>query len=380
MTKTIKTIFSCSCALALAVAVLLPISRAAAATKPPIQHVFIVVLENEGFSTTFGPHSPAAYLNGTLVPAGALLTQYYGTGHVSLDNYVAMVSGQGPNPMTMTDCQVYLDFVGLPVLGLDGQAIGLGCVYPTAVQTISNQLEAKHLTWRGYMEDMGNNPIRDGGITCAHPTLNTQDGTQSASASDQYAARHNPFVYFHSIIDNVPDCNSNVVPLTQLSHDLASITTTPNYVFITPNLCHDGHDAACADGETGGLAGADRFLSQLVPTITGSPAYKQDGMLTIIFDEAANTDAGSCCGPFSVPVVSAPSVGSIGGSGLIGGGLTGAVALSRFVAPKTVSIMAYNHYALLRTVEDLFDLNPLGFAASKQGFGADVYSCPAGNC
>jgi hypothetical protein len=178
----------------------------------------------------------------------------------------------------------------------------------------------------------------------------------------------------------VPDCNSNVVPLTQLSHDLASITTTPNYVFITPNLCHDGHDAACADGETGGLLGADRFLSQLVPTITGSPAYKQDGMLTIIFDEAANTDASSCCGPFSVPVVSAPSVGSIGGSGLIGGGLTGAVALSRFVAPKTVSIMAYNHYALLRTVEDLFDLNPLGFAASKQGFGADVYSCPAGNC
>jgi hypothetical protein len=103
-----------------------------------------------------------------------------------------MVSGQGPNPMTMTDCQVYLDFVGLPVLGLDGQAIGLGCVYPTAVQTISNQLEAKHLTWRGYMEDMGNNPIRDGGITCAHPTLNTQDGTQSASASDQYARTAQP--------------------------------------------------------------------------------------------------------------------------------------------------------------------------------------------
>lgn len=53
-----------------------------------IKHVFVVVLENEGFDTTFGPSSPAPYLSQTLTKAGVLLTQYYGTGHASLDNYI----------------------------------------------------------------------------------------------------------------------------------------------------------------------------------------------------------------------------------------------------------------------------------------------------
>src|SRR5215510_16321919 len=56
-----------------------------------IKHVFVIVLENEGFDTTFGPQSKAPYLSQTLTKAGVLLTQYYGTGHASLDNYIPMV-------------------------------------------------------------------------------------------------------------------------------------------------------------------------------------------------------------------------------------------------------------------------------------------------
>ena len=80
--------------------------------------------------------------------------------------------------------------------------LGQGCVYPASVKTVANQLQAKGLSWKGYMEDMGNNPTRDSGTTCAHPAIGTPDQTQQASATDQYATRHNPFVYFHSIIDN----------------------------------------------------------------------------------------------------------------------------------------------------------------------------------
>src|SRR5438093_13075523 len=93
------------------VAVLLGVcAQQALATFPaPVGHVFIIVLENKGFNETFGPGSVATYLNATLRPQGQLLTQFYGIGHVSLDNYVAVVSGQAPNLLTQTDCILYLD-------------------------------------------------------------------------------------------------------------------------------------------------------------------------------------------------------------------------------------------------------------------------------
>jgi phospholipase C len=348
----------------------------AAATKP--QHIFIIVLENEGFFTTFGPSSPARYLSQTLTAQGELLANYYGTGHFSNDNYVAMVSGQAPDSDNQGDCINYTDFVGAPTLDSNGQAVGNGCVYPTIVQTIADQLDAKGLTWGGFMEDMGNDPTRESS-TCAHPSLNSPDNTQTAESSDQYATRHNPFVYFHSIIDS-PLCASNVVPLSQLSAVLQNVSTTPNYVFITPNLCDDGHDAPCKDGRPGGLVSADQFLKTWVPAITSSPAYQQDGMLLIVFDEAeasetnpGATDATSCCNEMAGP--NSPQPGIFG----MGGGKTGAVILSQFVQPGSVNNNPYNHYALLRSIEDLFGLDHLGFAAQAglNAFGPDVYNAGA---
>ena len=134
----------------------IPTSAPAADAPPKPQHVFIIVLENESYDVIFGPNSPALYLN-ALAREGALLKNYYGIGHNSLDNYIAMVSGQAPNPITQADCQYYVDFAATGI-DKDGQALGEGCVYPKNVPTIVNQLEAKGLTWKGYMEDMGNDP------------------------------------------------------------------------------------------------------------------------------------------------------------------------------------------------------------------------------
>src|SRR5277367_3522709 len=69
-----------------------------------VKHVFVIVLENKSFSDTFGTSTQDPYLQNTLVPMGGLLTQYYGTGHVSLDNYISMISGQSPTPDTDNDC------------------------------------------------------------------------------------------------------------------------------------------------------------------------------------------------------------------------------------------------------------------------------------
>ena len=348
-----------------------PAPAAAAGAPPAVHHVFVITLENKGFNTTFGPGSAAPFLATTLTGQGAFLRQYYGIGHNSLDNYIAEVSGQAPDPSTQADCTTYTDFTpGTPAA--DGQVTGNGCVYPAAVATLGNQLTTAGLTWKGYMEDMGNDPARES-ATCAHPTIGSPDVTQSATPTDMYAARHDPFVYFHSIIDTQAYCDAHVVALTGFTNDLKSTATTPNLSFVTPNLCDDGHDSPCADGRPGGLASADTFLKTIVPEITASPAYQKDGMLVITFDEADTADSTACCNEQSGPNVTSP------GGGGPGGGRVGAVVLSPFVAPGTVSDTPYNHYSLLRSIEDIFGVGHLGYAARSDlvPFGSDVYTSPA---
>jgi hypothetical protein len=355
--------------LSLASAALGATTAAAQSRRPPapIHHVFVIMLENQGFDTTFGPATRAPYFADTLTKQGAFLRQYYGIGHVSLDNYIAIISGLPPTRQTQIDCPRFIDFAQTGTAP-DGQPIGTGCVYPSRVKTIANQLEDKHLAWRAFMEDMGADSTRER-ATCGHPVLGSIDSTQRASLLDQYATKHDPFVYFHSIIDS-PTCGRNVVPLTQLEASLATASATPNLVFISPSLCHDGHDRPCVNGEPGGLVSADAFLKHWVPIITSSPAFRADGMLIITFDEAIGLDATACCDEPAGPNVLQPGINGPGG------GRTGAVVLSPFVSPGTVTDQPYNHYALLRTMEDIFGLKYLGYAGQKGlvAFGRDVFT------
>ncbi len=346
----------------------------ASAALPPVKHVFVLLLENENADVTFGPSSPAPYLSKTLPAQGQFLPNYYGVTHLSLGNYIALVSGQGSNAQTQSDCQLFTDFFpGL--IGPDGQALGQGCVYPQGVKTVADQLTAAGKTWKGYMEDMGNAaPAQP--ATCRHPAIGAQDKTQSAKIGDQYATRHNPFVYFHSIIDT-PTCAQNDVPLDRLPADLTAPSTTANYSFITPNLCHDGHDQPCVNGEPGGLVSADAFLKTWVPRIISSPAYKDGGLLLVTFDEAGadpgtKGDASACCGQPQFP--NTPNNG--GPVPGMGGGRVGAVVLSPYVTPGSVNQTPYNHFSFLRTTEDLFGLDHLGYAARDglKPFGDDVFA------
>jgi phospholipase C len=329
---------------------------------PAIKHVFVINLENKGYDATWGPTSAAPYLSQTLRAKGVLLNSYYGTAHNSQPNYVAQISGQGPNPQMQGDCQVYSQFVQAGTVAPD-QAVGSGCVFPATVPSLPTQLTGAGLSWRGYMEDMG--------TPCRHPDLNTQDTTQQAHVGDQYAVRHNPFMYFSAITAS-PTCAQHVVDLSALSTDLASATTTPNLSYITPNLCNDGHDAPCVDGRPGGLASADAWLKVWVPKILNSPAFKTDGMLVITADEADSpqSDASACCGEGPGP--NTPLPGIVG----LGGGRVGALVISRWTSGGTWSTTPYNHYSLLASLEDVFALPYLGYAQTPglNRFGLDVYN------
>ena len=166
-----------------------------------INHVLVVEFENEGFDATFGASSPATYLNGTLRKKGELVQSYYAIGHVSLDNYIAQVSGQAPNQDTSADClsngAVFADVTpstpDADQTANPGQVDGQGCVYPASVKTIAAQLDAKippnHKThvaaWRAYEQDMGNTPSRDGGNT---------DQTGGLTGADQFLKAWMPLV------------------------------------------------------------------------------------------------------------------------------------------------------------------------------------------
>ena len=335
---------------------------AAAGALPPVKHVFIINFENKGFTRTWGSTSKAPYLSKTLRAKGVLLTNYYATAHNSQPNYIAQISGQGPNRKMQTGCQIFQPFK-VSGTAAPGQYVGIGCVFPATVPSLPGQLNAKGLRWKGYMEDMG--------TSCRRPALGAADDTQHAEVGDQYAVRHNPFVYFRAITDS-PSCANRVVDLSRLTTDLKSASTTPNYVYITPNLCNDGHDAPCVDGRPGGLAQVDAWMKIWVPRILNSPAFKQDGALIITADESdsPNVDSCACCGEGPAPNAALPGITGLGG------GHIGALVISRFVKPGSTAPADYNHYSLLASTEDLFGLPYLGYAAQAglPRFGRDVWS------
>ena len=452
-------------ALALVTAASMAQAAPAAGLPKTIKHVMVIDLENENYSATFGPTSPAVYLNTTLLAQGELVPNYFGTSHVSLGNYIAQVSGQGPNGSTNNDCINLASLRSPPVVGSfndvtpgtdatdqvnnPGQVVGAGCVYPAptattqGAQTIGDQIDAVYARpkgrehnphWRAYAEDMGNDIARDygdpdpmGGADCAHAPINGVDNSNSAAADDQYATRHNPWVYFHSVIDNQARCDSHVVPLGKvlvgtggsadvftghLFQDLQSVATTPSFMFVTPNLCNDGHDATCAGLNTegahvGGLVGADLWLKHWMPMIFASPAYQNGTLLVVLtFDEAAVTDARACpnTDQSTCNAPSGPNLSNYGYSPLLGlfgyqtaptqpnvypgGGQIGAVVFNkRFIKPGTVNTTGvYNHFSALRTYEDLLGVTTGG--ADGQGhlgnaaragvtvFGPDVFNHP----
>jgi hypothetical protein len=235
----------------------------------------------------------------------------------------------------------------------------------------------------------------DNTSTAQVPPNYNKGGTQQIT--DQYAARHNPFVYFHSLIDSGA-CASHVVPLNDntLPKDLASIATTPNYAFITPNLCDDGHDVPCkSPGSPSTYVNENAFLQKWVPMIVNSPAFQKDGLLIITFDESSPSpspldgsytvyDGTACCNEPSgmntqlpgVPDIAAAFGISITGSvGNSGGGQTGTLLVSPFIHPGRVSATPYNHYFTLHSIEDYFGLAHIGYAGfpGTTDFGPDIF-------
>lgn len=343
----------------------LPAATKTPKTKTPkagrVKHVFLITLASPGYEDAFGANSKMPYLANTLRPQGQLLSNYSLLTDSGLPNYIAMIGGQAPNPLTSGDCTTYTEFPPSAQPDNNGTVSGNGCVYPAQAINLADQLFSARFSWGAYMEDMGRaEPVAQGETapasppqTCVHPSSGAADATHDVRKADPstgyagsgYAARHNPFVYFHSLLD-LGSCQQKDVPLDRLDGALAS--GTPNFAFISPNLCNTGEPTQCDDSVTDpGPAQADKFLETWVPKILGSPAYQRDGVLIVTFGEAT-------------PGVNGAPVGTL--------------LISKFLTPGSTNAGAYSPYSIFRTVEDLFGLQHLA-AATRTGttsFASDL--------
>jgi hypothetical protein len=328
---------------------------------PAIKHVWVVMLSDEPYATAFGPASPAHYLTGKLEKQGELLVRYYGVAHEGLADGVALLSGQGPTEATAANCPTYTG-ISSTGAGPDGQLLGQGCVYPSSTKTLMGQLTAKHLTWKAYVEGLG-----EAGVgTCAHPEAGAPD--PSATAVNGYETWRNPLVYFQGITSSA-SCGSHDVGMKALQGDLSSSGSTANFSYIAPGACDDGSPQACSGGKTSGMAGADTFLKKVIPEILASKAYKKDGLVAITVDQAPTTgeyaDSSSCCGQPKFPNLPAPT----GAAALAppGGGQVGMLLLSPFIKKGGGLVQdTYNHFSFLATAEQLFGLSKLGYAGLSE--------------
>jgi hypothetical protein len=181
-----------------------------------------------------------------------------------------------------------------------------------AKDNLANQVEQAGRTWKGYMESLPGPCFKGAG-------------------EGGYALKHDPFMYYASIRNDPARCN-RVVPLTQLDTDLQS-GNVPDLAWISPNLCNDMHDCSVATG--------DAWLRTWVPKILNSPAWIHDGVLFITFDEGGSS--AGCCQ-------------------VAAGGKVDTLVISPLVQPGFVSQVAYDHYSLLRTIEDAWGLPHLANA------------------
>jgi phospholipase C len=263
---------------ALVAALVVP-AASAQPQAPSLQHIVVIVFENKEYGAVLA-NAQAPTFN-RMARRYATLTHYYGVTHPSLPNYLALVSGSTHGITSdCTSCEI-------------------------SGPTLADPLEQAGKTWKLYAEGL--------------PAPG-----YAAPGYDGYAKKHDPFIYFRSVVDNSARAK-RVVPLKQLAADERS-ASLPSFAFVVPNLCHSMHDCPVRTG--------DAWLRAQLPPLLALP----ETVIFVVFDE--------------------------GTTNVHGGGHVPALALGTAVRPHSRFAAVTNHYGLLRTIEDAWGLAPLGRSAS----------------
>jgi phosphatidylinositol-3-phosphatase len=272
------------------------------------QHVFVIMMENTGYGSLIGnPNAP--WINQAAQKYG-VATNYFGVTHPSQPNYIAATSGSTNGVADDNDTTIN-------------------------VPNVVDQLEANGKTWKAYMQS----------LSLCTTKLDHACGNQL------YERKHNPFVSYLDVQSN-PARMANIVDLSQLSTDLAKNKTTPDYVWISPDQCHDMHGRAATPSDPCDfsqvqslIATGDAFLQSTVGDIMSSPAWNGNSVIFITWDETEFpfNDIIGCCDANP------------------GGGHVLTLTISHSNNSPTSSSVAYNHYSMLATIEGGWKLGCLAF-------------------
>jgi phospholipase C len=233
-----------------------------------------------------------------------------------LPNYISITSGDPQG--VACDCQP------LPDAGACGTfsctLVTGSCSCNQAVPNVADQIETATKTWKAYGEDM------------TTPCNLVDNGN--------YAVRHVPFLYYDAIRDSAR-CASHIIDYaTNFATDLAG--TSPNFLYVAPNLIDDGHDPQNPADHSTNIADVDTFFGEFIPEVTASSAYKNGGVLFIVWDEDDSNGIFSNDDPIPIFV------------------------LSPYAKTGFVSHVTADHASLLATIEDGLNLPRLGQAATAQ--------------
>jgi acid phosphatase len=284
---------------------LLTLPGALHAQVPKSNHVVVVLEENHSYSSVVGS-SAMPYFN-SLASQNVLATQYYANTHPSIGNYLELTAGQ-------------------IITNNDGYSATI-----SADNIVRHMLTAAK-TWKSYAQSLPSVGYTGGDV---YP----------------YIRHHNPLSYFSDVVNSSVQ-RLNLVPFTHFATDLNN-NQLPNFSFIAPDQHNNAHDcpagmSTCSDAQK--LAAADAFLKANIAPLLSNPAFQQDGILIILFDESFSTDTAH------------------------GGGHVAALMLGPNVKKGYKSTTLYQHQNLLRTVMDALGMKTYPGAAATAADMADVFS------
>jgi arylsulfatase A-like enzyme len=337
-----------SAGLVCAALVLQPLSANAEGAVARYAHIIVIVEENKDYQQIL---DPAAAPNISRLAADyGVATQFFGEVHPSEANYVALLGG---DTFGIHDDDAFFCRPGSTDAACPGAAQPGYVDHTVRAPSLGQQLDAAGLSWKGYYENL---PAPGSlAVTASDPAFD--NGTRKTAL---YASKHSGFVNF-AAVQNDPRRAEHLVGFDQWADDLAH-DRLPSFALVVPNQCNEMHglhgDGVPADCDNANhsalIARGDRVVGDLVRKIQSSAAWRSgDNMAIVItFDEGAGKTREGCC----AVTPAAPSN--------FGGGHIPTIVITNHGPRGVRDDTAYNHYSLLRTIEDAFGLEThLGHAA-----------------
>ncbi|TQF01262.1 hypothetical protein E6W39_02190 [Kitasatospora acidiphila] len=258
-----------------------------ASSVPGYDHVFTVMMENTDYSEIMNDPTDTPFIH-SLMSQGATLTDAHGVYHPSDENYLAIAGGD-----TYTKGATYWPNINSPQ------------------RNLGDTIEAAGKSWKAYEQGMGT----------------------PCNTTTQYDAKYMPddapFINYTDISGNPARCAAHLFDTSQLTTDLRSAATTPNFSWIAADDYYDGE--ASGNGSATSLQTQDGWLKQTLAPVLSSPAWTQQrSLLVLTWDESESE------GYNHVATVVLGSQGT--------------------VPAGTSSPSHYDHYSIGRTIESALGL------------------------